>query len=688
MDITIILISAILPLLSFLLLSFKKKKEKADLIGITLQGIAAVLSLELLLSNLLQDKTPLHVGVDWLKTIGFSVELGLMYDSISAVMFAMVSFISLLVHIFSSSYMHGDKDFKRYFALLGLFTFSMYGVILTDNVLLIYIFWELVGFCSYMLIGFWRQKKSAIKASKKAFVLNRIGDAGFLVGLLSLFALFGTAQITEVYTVFQSGDVINAENVFWLKVAGFGFFMGAVAKSAQVPLAIWLPDAMEGPTPVSALIHAATMVAAGVYLLVRLSFLLTPEVQLLIATVGAVTAFMAGFAALSQYDIKKILAFSTISQLGYMMVGIGVGTVDGAFFHLVAHAFFKAGLFLGAGSVIHGMHYVSCNTCQDFDPQDIRFMGGLKKFMPKTFLAFALCGGALAGLPLFSGFLSKDIILAGALTFAQQQGGLAYIIPLLGFATALLTALYVGRLIFRVFFGEMGISYTCPNCFTEPHEVGKRMTIPVSLLAVLSFWFVFSINPLSGTNGWFLQSVNLPSVSIADNMLLTEILSVGVVGVGLGLAYMVYVNTQLAGLKDSLFPSHSILRKLSFNFFYLDYLYTAGVNIILKFVSSLNKAPSPDNIFVQSFIWCSVFIRNFDNAIVDAFVRFLGVASVLIAHVSAFFDRVFVDGFVNSIVYLTGRAGIMTKSVQGGKVQAYLTWAILLLVILIWILVG
>jgi len=322
-----------------------------------------------------------------------NINLGIKLDNITVIMAFVVTLISLLVHIFSIEYMKGDKRYNRYFAYLGIFTFSMLGIVFTDNILGMYIFWELVGLSSYLLIGFWFEKKSAADAGKKAFIVNRIGDIGMFTGILILFFTYHTFNFNDIYSQMSAGIIPFSSN-FWLTITGILLFMGAVGKSAQFPLHVWLPDAMEGPTPVSALIHAATMVAAGVYLTLRIFVMLTADAMLVIAVVGTFTSFIAATIAITQNDIKKVLAYSTISQLGYMIMSIGVGAYAFAFFHLVTHAFFKACLFLGSGSVIQSMHH----------EQDIREMGGLKEKMPITYYSFLISALAISGIPLTSGF--------------------------------------------------------------------------------------------------------------------------------------------------------------------------------------------------------------------------------------------------------------------------------------------
>ena len=318
--------------------------------------------------------------------------------------------------------MHGGR-FNRFYAFLGLFTFSMLGIVIANNLLMIYIFWELVGVSSYLLIGFWYERAAPQYANKKAFIVNRVGDIGMFTGIMILYTQLGTFQLTEIFDMIGSGHIPYGSEL-WLTAAGILLFCGAIGKSAQFPLNVWLPDAMEGPTPVSALIHAATMVAAGVYLTARIFPLLTGDAMLFVAATGAITALIAASIALVQWDLKKVLAFSTVSQLGYMVMALGVGAFSAGIFHLVTHAMFKACLFLCSGSVIHQMHH-SLHHLHDHsrDPQDMRNMGGLRHKMPRTFLACLIATLAISGIPLFSGYMSKDEILAGAWAFRNVDPG-------------------------------------------------------------------------------------------------------------------------------------------------------------------------------------------------------------------------------------------------------------------------
>jgi NADH-quinone oxidoreductase subunit L len=412
-----------------------------------------------------------ELSVNWLSIGGLNVDFGLKLDALSLMMLLIVTGVGGAIHIYSAGYMHDDPGWSRYFACLSLFTFSMLGIVLANNFVQMYIFWELVGVSSYLLIGFWFEKASAADAAKKAFITNRLGDFGFILGILTFWGLSGSLGFDAIKTWLDHGVDIGTKDILivhlGLGFAGLLIFCGAVGKSAQFPLHVWLPDAMEGPTPVSALIHAATMVAAGVYMLCRVFFIFTPEALDVIAWIGGFTALLAALIAVQQNDIKRILAYSTLSQLGYMIMAVGLGGPTPAMFHLTTHAFFKALLFLGAGSVIIALHH----------EQDIWKMGGLRKKMPVTFWTFLVGTLALCGVPPFSGFYSKDSILAQALH--------AHNYPLFAVAAlvAVLTTFYMFRLFFVAFVGE-----------PKTHEAGHAqespgvMIWPLRILAVLAIF--------------------------------------------------------------------------------------------------------------------------------------------------------------------------------------------------------
>jgi NADH-quinone oxidoreductase subunit L len=604
-----------------------------------------------------------------------TIELGFLIDNIAVLMIFVVTLISMLVHLFSIAYMKGDKRYNRYFAYLGIFTFSMTGIVFTHNILMMYIFWELVGLSSYLLIGFWYEKKSASDAGKKAFIVNRVGDLGMFAGILILYYTYQTFSFDAIFTQISLGNLpFNSE--FWLTITGVLIFCGAIGKSAQFPLHVWLPDAMEGPTPVSALIHAATMVAAGVYLVVRIFPILTADAMLFIGVVGMLSALIPATIALTQNDIKKVLAYSTISQLGYMVMALGVGAYQYAFFHLVTHAFFKACLFLGSGSVIHAMHH----------EQDITKMGGLRKKMPLTYYTFLISSLAISGVPLTSGFLSKDGILAGSYAFASLTGH--WLFPVVGFFVAALTAFYMFRLVILTFHGEPRDHHK----YEHAHESPYLMTLPLVLLTVLSLFFWYTPNPLDPGKGLFLSEwVKAPVIStpiearydfmngdgLAEGVTFSEsyteamhhahypamIISLLVAGFGILFAFYMYQWKKIN--PDKIAASVPFLYRMSYNKWYFDELY--------------------DRTFIAGTIVISKFLSWFDNTIVDGIVN--GTASVTKA-VSTFsgkFDTYVVDGAVNFMALLSGLLGNVFRKFQTGRVQTYVVLVIFSIVIFLFL---
>lgn len=625
----------------------------------------------------------------WFSVGDHSFNFGIKVDQLSAMMLLIVTLVSFLVHLFSIEYLRGDRNFEKYFAYLGLFTFSMLGIVLMDSLFTIFIFWELVGLSSYLLIGFWFKKKEAIYASKKAFIVNRIGDAGFIIGLLCIWKLFETFNIAELhaftdnptdtfrYLSMQSETLYGNDTViWWLKFgAAAGLLLGAIGKSAQFPLSVWLPNAMEGPTPVSALIHAATMVAAGVYLMARTAFLAPVEVMYIIAIIGTITAFIAAFTALTQNDIKRVLAFSTISQLGYMFIGIGVGATQAALFHLLTHAFFKACLFLSAGAVIHSMHHVEIHYHNNgistkFDHQDMKLMGGLRKRMPVTFITYLVSALALAGLPFFSGFLSKDAIIASSWEWAKVSGGLAYVVPIIALASAFMTALYMGRQIMLIFFGEFRLGQKF-NEFKDGLkyviETPILMRIPTVVLAILSIGFVFSLNPLDPHSSWFMESMQHGTTHHSDHTM--SIISATLALIGVVMSVLIYSKSEsgLRSFKNTVFSENSLLHRLSFNNWYLDEFYAAT---FLRLNAVISRTSS----------W-------FDRNVIDSTVNILGRGQYVLSMIIGWFDKNIVDGAVNLTAHLAGVAGNVVRIAQGGSVQGYIFWAgAILLLILYFIL--
>ncbi len=469
-----ILSPILFPLLGLLINTIWGRRMSERAIGgvATLAAAAAFAMSMMMLSQLTasEDARLAATIAPWITAGTLNVSFGFLVDRLSIVIMLIVTGVGTLIHMFSVGYMHGDERFQRYFIYLNLFLASMLVLVMAANFLVLFMGWELVGLCSYLLIGFWFKNLKNAEAGRKAFVVNRIGDVGFVLGILLIFVTFGSLSFADVFgqAKAQGEALANVIGLITLLL-----FIGATGKSAQIPLFVWLPDAMAGPTPVSALIHAATMVTAGVYMMVRASVLyeLAPATQAIVAIVGALTAFIAGTSALRQLDIKKVLAYSTVSQLGYMVAACGLGAFIAADFHLLTHAFFKAALFLAAGSVIHGMeHGMHAAHGAHVDPQDMRHMGGLARKMPVTFVAFLLGGLALAGVPPLSGFFSKDEILLDALKHNLPVFALLAV-------SSVVTAFYVGRQLTLVFAGR-------PRSEAAAHAVESNWLMTVPLIAL------------------------------------------------------------------------------------------------------------------------------------------------------------------------------------------------------------
>lgn len=502
MDSATTLVSLIvgLPLLGFIIngligLSSEGYRSRKSLIGIIANisvFVPFIIAFYFFL-NLGENSEPIFATLfTWIEAGSFSVDIAYQIDQLSILMTLVVTGVGFLIHLYSIGYMWHDEGYWRFFAYLNLFIFAMLNLVLADNLLLLFLGWEGVGLCSYLLIGFWYAEMKNSSAAKKAFIYNRIGDFAFLVAMFLTFQHIGSLRFEAILSDLSA---IPAGDKFWI---GFLMFIGATGKSAQIPLFVWLPDAMAGPTSVSALIHAATMVTSGIYLISRLSpmFVMSPELMLIIAVIGALTALVAATIALTQNDIKRVLAYSTVSQLGYMFLALGSGAFTAAIFHVVTHAFFKACLFLGSGSVIHAMEHVEHGLHDEgkdvhFDPQDMRFMGGLKKYMPATYKTFLIATIAIAGIPPLAGFFSKDEILAFTFNAGMGEfaGSLYVLLWVVGIATAFLTAFYMFRLTFGTFNGP----FKLPSKIKEAegaekylHESPKTMTIPLWTLGGLS----------------------------------------------------------------------------------------------------------------------------------------------------------------------------------------------------------
>lgn len=566
--------------------------------------------------RLLGDNVKTHqlVVASWMSVGNLQIDWGFLLDPLSAIMILVVTGVGTLIHLYSIGYMHGEYSYYRFFCYLNLFAFAMLMLVLGNNALVMFVGWEGVGLCSYLLIGYYFEKKSASDAGKKAFVVNRIGDFGFLCGLFTLYWALGAKGLWTV------NFVEIAENAHLLEPGGLlvtvvtlCFFLGATGKSAQLPLFTWLPDAMEGPTPVSALIHAATMVTAGVYMIGRMNplFAMAPATMMTIAIVGGLTAFFAATIGFAQNDIKRVLAYSTVSQLGYMFLAMGVGAFSAGIFHLMTHAFFKACLFLGSGSVIHGLHHAYHHAHLHDDPQDMRNMGGIRKKMPITFITFFVSTLAICGVPLFSGFFSKDEILWWA--FGSTRGH--WFLWAMGAVAAGMTAFYMFRLVFMTFFGEQKTDARAKDHIPESP---LTITIPLMVLGLLAVvgGYVGVPKILGGINRFehFLAPVfeqtqhhyeiNAHGAHSTEYMMMG--ISVGIAAFGILLAWTMYVkNPELPAKFTAKFAG---LYKVVYNKWYVDELYD------FLFVNPCKK--------IGTFLW-----RGFDVKVVDGAVN--GVAWVV-----------------------------------------------------------
>jgi len=636
----------LLPLVGFLingLLIGRLPRPLVSFVGCCSVGLSLILSVILFfeLKALPVDARIIEQTLfTWISAGQFHVNLAFMLDPLSAVMILVVSGVGFLIHVYSVGYMAHDKGYGRYFAYLNLFTFSMLTLVLADNFLLMFVGWEGVGLCSYLLIGFWFHKKSATDAGKKAFIVNRIGDFGFLIGMFIIFWTVGSLDFT---TVFERAPELFVAGGSLVTIACLCLFVGATGKSAQIPLFVWLPDAMEGPTPVSALIHAATMVTAGVYMIARTNvlYMMAPDALMVVAIIGAATALFAATIGLAQNDIKRVLAYSTVSQLGYMFLACGVAAFTAGVFHLMTHAFFKALLFLGAGSVIHAMS----------KEQDMRNMGGLKKHLPITFATMLIATLAISGIPGLSGFFSKDEILWKS--FSSNHGHLA--LWIVGFVTAGLTAFYMFRLIYLTFYGRERMS---SETRSHIHESPRSMTVPLMVLAVLSVIGGFVGMPhIFGVTNYFeewlrpvmagqhQEAASHALASAGGDTSMEWILmfaSVALVLVAIYMARYFYLkNTKAAG---SLAESLSGIRQLLANKYYVDEIYGAVV--------------------IRPTIYFSIFLWKV-------------------------FDVIIIDGFVNGLAALWHHISNDLRHLQSGQVRNYATIFVTGVVLLItWMVFG
>jgi NADH-quinone oxidoreductase subunit L len=657
-----------LPLLGFLIngilgLSSTAYRSKKTLIGI-LANLAVFIpflcALTLFLNFDSESAAAYAHLFTWMETGSFSVDIAYQVDQLSLIMTLVVTGVGSLIHLYSIGYMAHDEGFWKFFAYLNLFIFAMLNLVLANNLLLLFLGWEGVGLCSYLLIGFWYTDMSKSDAAKKAFLYNRVGDFAFLIAIFMIFETVGSLNFEVILT---SLEAFTGNDIFWI---GLLMLIGATGKSAQIPLFVWLPDAMAGPTSVSALIHAATMVTSGIYLITRMSpmFVMSPEVMMIVAVIGALTALVAATIAITQYDIKGVLAYSTVSQLGFMFLALGSGAFTAAIFHVVTHAFFKACLFLGSGSVIHTMEHVEHKLHDKgknvhFDPQDIRNMGGLRKYMPSTYKTFLIATIAIAGIPPLAGFFSKDEIVMHAFNmgFGEYAGAMYFILWGVATITAFLTAFYMFRLTFTTFHGSFKLPKLVKGAEGSEdylHESPATMTTALWSLAGLSIvgGFIGLPNFVSKTFGgdghinWLHEWLHTIAADIpltlsgaAEWALMTFAIIVAAVSVYL--AYKMYGNDQQeesdAWIASKFGPFYRVWK----NKYSLDELY--------------------------------------EGAVVHPTVNFSD-------KVLAVFDMKIVDGFVNAIAGTVRIFGSLLRYIQTGVASNYALFLILGVILVLTIL--
>ncbi|MFN8396174.1 MAG: NADH-quinone oxidoreductase subunit L [Bacteroidia bacterium] len=671
----------LLLLLGFVVLAaWGRRMGGGGWLALLLSGGAAVVGVGIFILAM-DDSSLLPVAAKWtwLNLGGPSIELGLNLDFGSSIMLAVVTFISFLVHLFSLAYIAEDPMRHRYWAYLALFSAAMCGLVLSSNLLMMFICWELVGVSSWFLIGFWFREKAPAFASQKAFIVNRIADAGFVVALALIWAYKGNFD-------FSDGD-FRFYGPNWVElVVGFGLIMGAIGKSAQFPFQIWLPDAMAGPTPVSSLIHAATMVAAGVYLLIRVSPMFGWYHHAALIVIGAGTALMAAISALTQTDIKRVLAYSTVSQLGYMVMGIGLEAGANSFLHLIAHAFFKCGLFLAAGAVIHSIHKAQEASHAHFDAQDMRFMGGLWRRMPLVFIAWLFFAASLTGLPFFSGFLTKDGILEAAWNFRERLDGWGVIVTAFALLTSVLTGFYIARQGIQVFLGKNRAqgAGAGPEFLQKLPRLDWRMAVPLVVLALGSTFLV--ISPKSP-----MHLPRFPFERYIANPDWLPLVFVGCSVLGILAAAVIYRKGPLpsrgsALLWDLSFRNFFVddifhrwiarpVLKLAHGFQLLDkYVVDGMVHVVAGLVLRRGHRPS----ISTAAEWTD---QHVVNPAVDGLIQPQEKHSM--SRAATWLDQRFIDRMVNGLAGGLMRLGKRVGKLQSGKLQLYILYTLLGLLVLI-----
>jgi len=614
---------------------------------------------------------------DWIRVGDFHLPMAFWFDPLSAAMTLMVTFVGTLIHIYSIGYMHKDEGYWRFFAYMNLFMFAMLTLVLADNFALMFVGWEGVGLCSYLLISFWYKDLKNASAGMKAFITNRIGDFGFIIGLFGLlwalggswdngsYSLENVSRLTFIFREVQElAPSLANKTILGIAAPTFiclFFFWGATAKSAQIPLYVWLPDAMAGPTPVSALIHAATMVTAGVYLVARLNFLfvLSPVAMTVVALTGGLTALFAATIGLFQYDIKKVLAYSTVSQLGFMFMAVGVGAYGAGLFHLLTHAFFKACLFLGSGSVIHAMHHALHHAKdQHTDPQDMRNMGGLAKYLPTTRWTYLVACFAISGFPLLSGFFSKDEILWKNFSNANTLIP-GWLLWALGITAAIMTAFYMFRSYFMTFTGPFRSGGEAEH---HLQESPKSITGVLQVLAVFSIligviglphlwhlpnWLEHWLEPVFAVAAGALQWHHF-SVAIEWTLMLASVL-VAFAGAGLAMSFYQDARSKVPAQFLLKYPG---LHRVVYNKYYIDELYHAT--------------------FIRLTLWLSLASDWVDKNLIDRLVNSAAWVGKKVGFASGAHDQVVIDGAVNGIAKVTSAGGQRLRRIQTGRIQTYL----------------
>ena len=646
-------------------------RDRAHILGVGAVGMSLLLALIVIIRVIANPSQPIHAKLyTWVFAGSFTADMAFLVDPLSAIMLFVVCGVGFLVHVYSIGYMHGDPGYPRFFTYLNLFMTSMLILVLADNYLLMFVGWEGVGLCSYLLIGYWYDRQSASNAGKKAFLVNRIGDAGFMLAISLIFWTTGSVSYEEVFTRAADPTVMTTGIATAITLL---LFVGATGKSAQVPLYVWLPDAMEGPTPVSALIHAATMVTAGVYMVVRSQalFLLAPVSMHVVAGIGAFTAIFAASIGLVQNDIKRVLAYSTVSQLGYMFLGCGVGAFSSGLFHVMTHAFFKGLLFLGAGSVIHAMH----------DEQDMRHMGGLQKHIPGTYRTMWWATLAIAGIFPLAGFWSKDEILGSAV----KSGGLNVLWWLLGLCAAFMTSFYMFRLLFMTFYGQERFD----THHVHPHESPPSMLTPLKILAVLSIigGVVVGLPPENGLFHRFLAHAfhhgahHAPAFHVWPDLFLMILSTLVALG-GLVTAYYFYlenparsqslIGTVTAAIRTLLTVA---FRNVAVESFYTTRAQQFAERFGFAYQVLLNKYYIDefyDAFIVRPVMWGMNALWTVDARVVDGIVNGCAMFTRLYANWSGIVDRLVVDGSVNGVAVLVQSGARAFRLLQTGIVQNYL----------------